>query len=194
MADIFLHHIILRHGAPRILLSDRGRTFLSNVLEELLRVSHTVHKTTSGYHRQTNGLTERFHRTLSDMMYISPEHRNWDLILPFVTSTYNTAVQHTTRYSPFFLISDHSPTYTFDSSFLPPVSSDSPPHEPYTSRLRHCRQTARSRTEAPQQDRETRYTSTHRSVRFHQETKCFFGLIFVHLVCVKNFIVLLVHT
>lgn len=169
VADFFLHQIILRHGAPRVLLSDRGRTFLSNVLEELLRVSGTAHKTTSGYHPQTNGLTERFHRTLSDMisMYINPDHRNWDQILPFVTFAYNTAVQRTTGYSPFFLIFGRSPSYTFDSTFFSaPVSSGAPPHEQYISRLRHCRQIARCRTEAHQQDRKTRYDSTHRSVCF----------------------------
>lgn len=100
VADLFLQAIFLRHGPPRTLLSDRGRTLLSSVLAEVLRAAGTIHKTTSSYHPQTNGLTERFHRTLSDMIsvYINPDHRNWAAILPFVTYAYNTAVQSTTGF------------------------------------------------------------------------------------------------
>lgn len=169
VAEFILHNIILRHGAPRVLLSDRGRAFLSTVVEELLRASHTTHKTTSSYHPQTNGLTERFHRTLSDMlsMYISPDHRNWDVILPFVTFAYNTATQKTTGYSPFFLVFGRSPSIAFESTFFyAPVARDAPSHEQFVSRLAHCRQLARSRTESQQQERKNRYDATHRSVRF----------------------------
>lgn len=171
VAEFILRNIILRHGAPRVLLSDRGRTFLSTIIEELLRASNTVHKTTSSYHPQTNGLTERFHRTLSDMlsMYISPDHRNWDIILPFVTFAYNTAVQKTTGYSPFCLVFGRSPSIAFDSSFFyAPISPDAPSHEQFISRLAHCRQLAQRRTESQQQIRKTRYDATHRSVQFRQ--------------------------
>lgn len=68
VADFTLRNIILRHGAPRVLLSDRGKTFLSQVLAEVLRAANTIHRTCSSYHPQTNGLAERFHRSLSDML------------------------------------------------------------------------------------------------------------------------------
>lgn len=169
VADFILHNIILRHGAPRVLLSDRGRAFLSSVVEELLLASNIVHKTTSSYHPQTNGLTERFHRTLADMlsMYISPDHRNWDTILPFVTFAYNTATQKTTGYSPFFLVFGRSPSITFESTFFyAPVPSEASSQEQYVSRLAHCRELARSRTQTQQQERKTRYDVGHRSVQF----------------------------
>lgn len=169
VADFILQNVILRHGAPRVLLSDRGRVFLSSLVEELLRASNTVHKKTSSYHPQTNGLTERFHRTLADMlsMYISPDHRNWDIILPFVTFAYNTATQKTTGFSPFFLVFGRCPSSTFEPTFFyAPVAFDAPSHEQYVSRLTHCRQLARSRTEAQQQERKTRYDAKHRPVRF----------------------------
>lgn len=178
VAECILHHIILRHGAPRILLSDRGLTFLATIVEELLRASNIVHKTTSGYHPQTNGLTERFHRTLSDMIstYISPDHSNWDIILPFVTFAYNTARQRTTGYSPFFLVFGRSPSYTFESTFFSaPVSCDAPTHEQYISRLAYCREQARLHTEAHQQVRKTRYDSKHSSVRFHPGDEVLLG-------------------
>lgn len=170
IADFVLQSIILRHGAPRILLSDRGRAFLSQILAEVLRAANTVHKTTSGYHPQTNGITERFHRTLSDMlsMYIKPDHTNWDQILPFVTFAYNTAIQRTTGYSPFFLVFGRSPSFIIDTSFFSaPDSLDTPFSDVFISRLNHCRRLARLHTEAMQQERKRLYDSTHRSVHFH---------------------------
>lgn len=169
VADFFLRSILLRHGAPRVLLSDRGRTFSSSIVQEVLRTSNTVHKTTSAYHPQTNGLTERFHRTLSDMisMYIQPNHTNWDEILPFVTFAYNTATQRTTGYSPFFLVYGRDPPFMLDASFLSaPVSASSPLSEQFVSRLNHCRRDARLKTETSQQDRKDRYDATHRAVQF----------------------------
>lgn len=109
-----------------MLLSDRGKAFLSKVLGDVLLTCNTIHKTTSSYHPQTNGLMERFHRTLSDMMsmYINADHTNWDTVLPFVTLAYNTAVQRTTGYSPFFLVYGQQPASFLDTSFFDvPVNS-----------------------------------------------------------------------
>lgn len=169
IATFFLEAIFLRHGAPRVLLSDRGKAFLSKLLEDVLRTCNTIHKTTTSYHPQTNGLTERFHRTLSDMisMYINADHTNWDTILPFVTFAYNTAAQRTTGYSPFFLVYGRQPTSLLDVSFFDaPVKSSASVSEQLISRLAACRHRARLNTEASQQDRKTRYDAFHRVVQF----------------------------
>src|SRR5690606_25250726 len=65
VAQFFLDNIVLRHGAPRILLSDRGRQFVSRLVNAFLRHCNTIHKTTTSYHPQCNGLTERFNHTLA---------------------------------------------------------------------------------------------------------------------------------
>ncbi|UYV67068.1 K02A2.6-like [Cordylochernes scorpioides] len=112
IADFFLKIIVLRHGAPKILISDRGSSFLSKLLT------------------QTNGQTERMNRTLTDMisMYIDEKHQNWDEILPFVTFAYNSSVQETTGYSPYFLIHGREPLTFLDSTFdwpeVPPKPGD----------------------------------------------------------------------
>uniref|UniRef100_L7LUQ7 RNA-directed DNA polymerase n=1 Tax=Rhipicephalus pulchellus TaxID=72859 RepID=L7LUQ7_RHIPC len=60
LATFILHRFVLHHGAPRELLSDRGRAFLSEVLQQLLHSCRTVHCPSTAYHPQTNSLTERF--------------------------------------------------------------------------------------------------------------------------------------
>lgn len=169
VADFILHAIILRHGAPRVLLSDRGKVFLSQVVNEVLRASGTTHKTASSYHPQTNGLTERFHRTLADMIavYVQPDHKNWDTLLPFLTFAYNTAVQRTTCYSPFYLVYGRTPTTFLDVSFFSSHgNSCQSSSEEYISRLAQSRHQARINTEARQHERKIIYDESHRVVSF----------------------------
>ncbi|XP_037526429.1 uncharacterized protein LOC119403574 [Rhipicephalus sanguineus] len=65
VSQFMLHYIILRHGPPRVILSDRGRQFTADVVEELLRLCASNLRHSTPYHPQTNGLTERTNRTLS---------------------------------------------------------------------------------------------------------------------------------
>ncbi|UYV77041.1 K02A2.6-like [Cordylochernes scorpioides] len=92
IADFFLQKVVLGHGAPKTVISDRGSCFLSKLFKEVLKICNTLHKKTTSYHPQTNGQTERMNRTLADMMamYIDERHQNWDEILPFVTFAYNS--------------------------------------------------------------------------------------------------------
>lgn len=103
-AKAFLEAIVLRHGASEQVIADRGQHFLADMMEELFRITHTNHTHTTVYHPQTNGLCDRFNRTLADLIsqYVSSDHRDWDQFLPFVTFAYNSSVHETTGYSPFF--------------------------------------------------------------------------------------------
>ncbi|GFS82577.1 transposon Tf2-9 polyprotein [Trichonephila clavipes] len=87
IAKFLLEEIVLRHGAPRVIITDRGAVFRSRLVSSLVDLCNIDHRFTTAYHPQTNGLTERFNKTLSDMlsMYVDVEQKNWDEILPFVT-------------------------------------------------------------------------------------------------------------
>ncbi|KAM7310080.1 uncharacterized protein ISCGN_007040 [Ixodes scapularis] len=64
VAKFFIESIILRHGAPEVLISDRGSSFMAQLTQEILRLSHTNHRRTTAYHPQINGLTERLNKTI----------------------------------------------------------------------------------------------------------------------------------
>ncbi|GFV91076.1 retrovirus-related Pol polyprotein from transposon 412 [Trichonephila clavipes] len=106
IAKFLLEEIVLRHGAPRVIITDRGAVFRSRLVSSLVDLCNIDHRFTTAYHPQTNGLTERFNKTLADMlsMYVDVEQKNWDEILPFVTFAYNTAKQETTGFTPFYLL------------------------------------------------------------------------------------------
>ena len=61
---------------------------------------------TTVYHPQTDGLVERFHCTLTDMLAKSVQQggKDWDLRLPYVLFAYRSSPQTSTGESPFYLL------------------------------------------------------------------------------------------
>ena len=106
IARVFVQEIVCRHGVPGELLSDRGAAFLSKLMMEVYRLMGTKKVNTTAYHPQTDGLVERFNRTLTDMLAKTVESNsaNWDDRLPFVLFAYRTSLQHSTAESPFVLL------------------------------------------------------------------------------------------
>ena len=98
--------IFARHGIPEGILTDQGKNFTSALLGELYRLIGTRSLRTSPYHPQTDGLVERFNRTLKAMLrkVLKGEKRNWDHMLPFVLFAYREVPQATVGFSPFELL------------------------------------------------------------------------------------------
>ncbi|CAH1768338.1 12537_t:CDS:2 [Entrophospora sp. SA101] len=94
-----------QHGCPKILLTDQGTHFVNQMLDELCRVMGIKHKLSSAYHPQTNGLVERFNRTLCEALakYVATYKEDWDIYLPSVLFAYRTMINSTTRHEPFYL-------------------------------------------------------------------------------------------
>lgn len=167
VSDFMLHSIILRHGPPRVIISDRGRQFIADVVEELLRSCASKFRHSTAYHPQTNGLTERTNRTLINMlsMYVASDHKNWDEVLPFVTYAFNSAKHETTGFSPFFLLYARQPRHTLDTIF-PFVIHDDLSIAETLCRAEEARRLARLRTLAAQDHSKTRYDSQHQHVTY----------------------------
>lgn len=167
VSSFLLHSIILRHGPPRVIISDRGRQFTADVVEELLRMCGSELRHSTPYHPQTNGLTERTNRTLVNMlsMYVASNHKNWDDVLPFITYAFNTAQHETTGHSPFFLLYVRPPRYTLDTIFSF-YDNDDPSLAETLCLAEETRRLARLRTIASQDRSKLRYDSKHRHVTY----------------------------
>ena len=125
IAKLLVEKIVSRHGVPSQLLSDRGGAFLSKLLQEIAALLGFHKVNTSAYHPQTDGLVERFNRTLIDMLAKTAEQngKNWDEKLPFVLFAYRTAVQESTGESPFRLLYGRDPKLPTEDALSCPVDS-----------------------------------------------------------------------
>ena len=63
-----LFHVISRVGIPKEILTDQGTNFMSRTIRELYGMLKVKAIRTSVYHPATDGLCERFNRTLKSMI------------------------------------------------------------------------------------------------------------------------------
>ena len=63
-----LIQLFARVGIPREILSDQGTNFMSQLLKELYNLLRIHQIRTSPYHPQTDGLVERFNKTLKSLL------------------------------------------------------------------------------------------------------------------------------
>ena len=128
IAKLLAEHIVPRHGVPRKLLSDRGANFLSKLMTELYRLLGIQKVNTTAYHPQTDGLVERFNRTLTDMLAKSAKDnpRNWDKRLPQVLFAYRTSPQESTELTPFMLLHGREAVLPTQDALFPvtPIQGD----------------------------------------------------------------------
>ncbi|KZS06649.1 Uncharacterized protein APZ42_029823 [Daphnia magna] len=163
VANFLVKAVLLRHGAPRQLTTDRERCFIAEVTQNVLRALETNHRTTTAYRPQANGLVERLNHTLADMlsMYVSSDHRDWDESLPFVTFAYNTSRHESTGRTPFYLVYGKEAVLPIDSAVnadpnpIPPPNRD--PSEWMLKRLQQARIEIQSRAAEVQRKRKELY-------------------------------------
>ncbi|UYV71143.1 hypothetical protein LAZ67_8001868, partial [Cordylochernes scorpioides] len=165
-----MEDVVLKHGAPREIITDRGRVFQSKLIAELTNQCSSIHRFTTAYHPQTNGLTERLNKTLANMiaMYVSVEQKDWDVILPYVTFAYNTAKQDTTGFTPFKLIHGREAETTVDTLFPNPHEDLQEDYsQKIASRVEETRQLARLETLKAQEKDKARYDSKHEAMDYN---------------------------
>ena len=80
-----------------------------------------IHKNTTAYHPQTDGLVERFNRTLTDMLAktVKANGRDWNQHLYFALFAYQTSPQTSTGESPFYLLYGRDPCLPTESALSP---------------------------------------------------------------------------
>ena len=106
VADALMDKWLPTYGFPLFLHSDQGKEFDNTMVHKLSELLGTVKTKTTPYHPRSDGLVERFNRTLLAMlaMFVSKEHDNWDDLLPFMMLAYNTTVHTSTGFTPHRLV------------------------------------------------------------------------------------------
>ena len=105
-ARVYASQIVTRHGTGSQLITDQGRNFMSSFFQETCKLLGIRTTRTSTYHPMSNGVLERWHRSLHDGLshYINSANTNWDTLVPFFLMAYRATPNTVTGYSPFFLL------------------------------------------------------------------------------------------
>ncbi len=97
---------VCRFGAPFSLHSDQGRNFESKIFQEMCQQLGITKTRTTSYHPMSDGLVERFNRTLESMLsqYVNEAQVDWDIHLPKVLMAFRCGEQESTGFSPNYLV------------------------------------------------------------------------------------------
>ena len=106
VARQLVDQFFFRFSPPERLHSDQGRNFESSLIAETCKLLGVEKSRTTPYHPQSDGLVERFNRTILDMLAtaVTDQPFEWEKHLPRLCFAYNTSIHPTTGYSPFTLM------------------------------------------------------------------------------------------
>lgn len=118
-AEAFLNHFVFRYGLPKRIHADQGPNFESKIIKELCAITGIEKSRTTSYHPMGNGLTERFNRTLLNMLgTLDPEKKpDWKSHITALVHAYNCTKQASTGFAPHYLMFGRSPRLPVDVAF-----------------------------------------------------------------------------
>jgi hypothetical protein len=121
VVSFFYEDIICCHGCPKEILTDRGTHFVNEMLNSLCDKFGVKHKLSTAYHPQTNGLVERFNRTLCETLakFANENKDDWDQYISSALFAYRVKKHNTTRHEPFYLM--YGRNVTLPIEFLVPT-------------------------------------------------------------------------
>ena len=148
VASKLTNELFFRFSLPDQLHSDQGRQFESVLISEICKLLQIHKSRTTAYHPQGDGLVELFNRTLLDMLSttIKDYQGNWENHIRAVCMAYNTSVQPTTGFTPFYLMFGRQARIPVDVMYGSPVVESSP--STYASELKKLLTTAYNKVRA----------------------------------------------
>ena len=116
VADAFFTQVVCRFGMPIVIHSDQGREFENKIMQELCILCGSHKTRTTPYQPESDGMVERFNRTLLMMlaMFAGKNRDDWDDLLPAVMMAYRSSVHESTGFSPYRLMFGEECTLPMD--------------------------------------------------------------------------------
>ena len=102
VARVLVDGVFCRFGVPEEMHSDQGRNFESILFRECCQLLGVRKTRTTPLHPESDGMVERFNRTLVQEMAKRCRHgqADWDLYIPSILLAYRTAEHEATGYTP----------------------------------------------------------------------------------------------
>ena len=124
LAEMLLQHVFTKHGLPKKITSDRGLQFVSKFTQEAYKAMGIENATSTAYHPQTDGQTERQNQELEAYLriWVSYHQDDWTRWLPDAMFRYNNLTHSATGYSPIIALTGKQPY----SGYNPRVTTNMP--------------------------------------------------------------------
>jgi len=102
IADVFINNWICRFGVPMELHSDQGRNFESMIFKEVCEKLGIKKTRTTPLHPQSDGMVERFNRTLEEHLkkVVDKNQKDWDEHIALFLMAYRSSIHDTTSTTP----------------------------------------------------------------------------------------------
>ena len=102
VAEVLVKEFISRFGVPMQMHSDQGRNFESAVFSGVCNLLGINKTRTTALHPESDGMMERFNRTLENQLAIFVEHhqKDWYGHVPLLMMSYRSAVHENTKQTP----------------------------------------------------------------------------------------------
>jgi len=120
-ARLFLHHVWKLHGLPKCVVSDRRPQFVALFTKELYRLLGVQLSSSTAWHPQTDGQTERINQKLDQFLhlFVNERQNDWYNLLPIAEFQHNNHVHSATQQPPFLLNTGRIPRMGFEPSQAP---------------------------------------------------------------------------
>lgn len=165
VARIIVEEVVVRYGTPSIIHSDQGRQYESELFSEMCHVLYIKKTRTTPYHPQSDGMVERFNKTLVTMLsaYVNDHHSDWDRFLPYVMMAYRSSVHETTGFTPNLMMLGREVTTPLDIMYEMPTEVKYIPSNKWAWQLKETME------EAHKYVRENINTAMVRQKRYHDQ-------------------------
>ena len=137
-AHTLVSEFFSRYGVCLELHSDQGRNFESELFQEVCHMLQIKKTRSTPLRPCSNGLVERFNRTLAQMIrsFIGANMLDWDVYIPLLTAAYRSTVHPATGYTPNLLFLGREVHMPIDLIYPRPRAEEPPEVHEYVSRLR----------------------------------------------------------
>jgi transposase InsO family protein len=103
-ANFIVNKVFCKYGVINSIHSDQGVNFESELIKEVCMLLKIKKIKSISYHPQSNGQVERAIQTIKAMIFVLCRGTDWDVCLDQVIYGYNTAVNESTKHTPFEVV------------------------------------------------------------------------------------------
>lgn len=98
--------LFTKYGIPRVIQSDRGTNFTSELFSQVMKELGVVQYLSTAYHPESQGALERFHQTLKSLIrcYCLENPADWDECLDLLLFAIRDSKHESLGYSPYELL------------------------------------------------------------------------------------------